>query len=439
MFPGAPPPGAGAAAIPASGPQQPDPCAADAPLSIEAAFAAVVETAAPLAGTERLPLAQATGRVLAAELATPIPLPPFDNAAMDGFGVAEEAVGLAPPFARRLVARYPAGGEPGPPLAPGDTVRVLTGAALPPGVAAVLYGERCEVAGDAVRFTLPLRPGQNIRRAGEDAPAGAPILLAGTLLDARHIALAAAAGLAALPLRRRPRIGLLSTGNELLPPGEPLRPGTIHDSNRPMLAAVLAAPWAELHDLGILPDDRAAIAERLRAQAGLDLIVSSGAVSGSEADQLAAALRDAGGEATPLRVAQKPGKPLLHGRLGATRVLGLPGNPVAAFLGAILFARPLVRRLAGLPAARPRGIPARLRRPASRGPVRVEFAPARLLEDDAEGRPVLELLGPASSARLVPLAAADGLAELVPGEGEDRARFHAFPPLLAAHAPPAGG
>lgn len=381
----------------------------------------LLAAALPVGGSERCPLDAALGRVLAAAPQAMLDLPPFDQSAMDGYGLT--AADLRPGAAPRLVRRIAAGEPPGAAIAPGETVRVLTGAALPEGVAAVAMEEHAAREADRVRAHRRLRSGDNIRRRGEDVARGAQLAEPGTRLDARHLALFAAAGVAEVTVARRLRVALLSNGNEL---------GTaIHDSNRPMLRALLARPEIACADLGVLPDDRAAIAAALAGAARQhDLIIATGGVSGSDADHLPGAILDAGGRVETLKLALKPGKPLAHGRIGAALCLCLPGNPLAALVTMLLFGRPLLARLAGTGEEPARPCAAVAGEGFARRPGREEYAPARIAGHDACGRPVLERLGGGGSARLLPLSRADGLLWL-PAECDavapgDPLRFHPF-------------
>lgn len=347
----------------------------------------------------------ALGRVLAAPVVAPASLPPFDQSAMDGFGFTLADCDAAGPL--RIARAIAAGDAPGTAIRDGEAVRLLTGAAMPPGVAAVLMEEHAAVHAGMVRAMRRPRSGQNIRRRGEDVVAGAEVLQPGTRLAARHVALLAALGVTDLRVRDRPRVALLSNGNEL---------GGLcglRDSNRPMLEAILAGQPAEVLDLGLLPDDAQRLAATLREAAGrADLILASGGVSGSDADHLPGALLAAGGEAEVLRLAQKPGKPLGHGRLGAARCLFLPGNPVAALVGMLTLGLPLLHRLAGMALEAPRLWPCALAESVTRQPGRVEFVPIRIVGEDEDGLPRVIRTGPAGSARLRPLAMADGLLRL---------------------------
>ena len=246
--------------------------------------------------------------------------------------------------------------------------------------------------------------------------AGSALIPKGATLDARHIGLAAAAGLARLPALRRLRVALVSTGDELTRPGEALAAGRIFDSNRPMLAAALERPSIALTDFGILPDDRAAVAGFFGGAANdFDLIVTTGGASVGDEDHLAAALAQAGGQVDVARVAIRPGKPFTHGRVGAASVAILPGNPFAAFVAALLFVRPMIERALGQPVAPFAPLAARAAFAQKRPLERVEFLPARTIGPGEAGGPLIERLGRGGSARLGPLIAADGLAVIEPG------------------------
>ncbi|PWV61160.1 gephyrin-like molybdotransferase Glp [Plasticicumulans acidivorans] len=319
--------------------------AAPAMLDAERALERLLADVVPLSEIETLPLDAALGRVLARELYSPICLPPADNSAMDGYAVRCADVGDGPtwlPVSQRIAA-----GHQGSPLAAGSAARIFTGAAVPAGADAVVIQELCETDGERVCLRGPLRPGQNIRRAGEELDRGAHVLAAGSRLRAQELGLAASIGLATLPLLRRPRVAMLVTGDELIEPGEPLRPGCIYNANRSTLTALLRALGCEPIDIGVVADTRAATVEALRAAAEqADLIISSGGVSVGEEDHVKHAVQQLG-RIDLWRVRIKPGKPLAWGRVGEVPFLGLPGNPVSMFVTFLLFARPLLRKLAG--------------------------------------------------------------------------------------------
>ncbi|WP_020178385.1 molybdopterin molybdotransferase MoeA [Methylopila sp. M107] len=394
-----------------------DGCAAPGLLSIaEAQLRAAGIATAPV-GAETVGLIGLAGRVSAADVVSPTPLPPFDHSAMDGYALGSSGAEFV--VRARLAAGHSGRREP---LAPGEAVRIMTGAPVPPGAVAVAMQERVAREGETIRLRASVEAGANIRREGEDVRVGDVIVPARVRLDARHVAILAAAGVAEISVRRKVRVGLLSTGDELLRPGRALGPGMIHDANRPMLAALLSQPAIEILDLGVAPDDRAELT-RLMAEAGeaCDLIVSSGATSVGEEDHLTAAVLAAGGTLGVARVALKPGKPVVAGKIGGAALVGLPGNPFAALVAWLLVGRVVLETLAGLepkplaPLAATAGF-------SQKGPGgRTEFAPARIVGTGPEGLPLVKKLGRGGSARLAPLIAADGLA-VIPAGRDDVSR-----------------
>ncbi|WP_395698239.1 gephyrin-like molybdotransferase Glp [Methylocella sp.] len=332
----------------------PDAFAADErPMRVEEALALLAARIRPVPETENVPLLAAEGRILSSNVAAPLPLPGFDNSAVDGYaarfadlsadGETVLFVG-ARAAAGRPLERLPAaltGLE-------GKAARIFTGAAVPEGFDTVFMQEDCRTLDDG-RVGLPsgLFRGANVRRKGEDVALGELALVAGHRLRPEDLALAAALGLPALPVRRTLRAALFSTGDELALPGEKLRAGQAYDANRFMLAALLRRLGVETTDLGVLPDDRDVIAAALReAAAAHDLVVSSGGVSVGEEDHVKAAILEFGSLAF-WRLAVKPGRPLAMGVVEGAPFLGLPGNPVAAFVGFAFFGRALVAALSG--------------------------------------------------------------------------------------------
>jgi len=313
-------------------------------MGVEAAAALIQARVAPLTDTEAVPLQAARGRVLAERLIAPGALPPFFNAAVDGYAFAHRGgAALRLPVAGRVAA-----GAAPPPLIPGTAMRIFTGAAMPAGADTVLMQEDAILEGDTL-LLLPagLRPGANCRPAGEDVARGATALAAGTRLGPAEIGLAAALGLAFLPCTRRLRVGVFSTGDELAAPGTVLGPAQTFDSNRFTLLALLGGLPVEACDLGILPDQPAATAAALAAAAAThDLLLTSGGVSAGEEDHVRAAIEGAG-RLVFWRLAVKPGRPAAMGMVAGTPVLGLPGNPVAAVVCFLHLARPLILRLVG--------------------------------------------------------------------------------------------
>ncbi len=316
-------------------------------LPFETALERLLDGTGPLPA-ETLPLDDCAGRVLAADLIARLTQPPFAAAAMDGYAIRWSD--LHQPW--RVVGESAAGhGWPGT-LGPAQAVRIFTGAPVPAGADVIVVQEEVAHTGDAARLSGegPPRPGAHIRPAGQDFAAGDRLIPAGTRLTPPHLGLAAAAGHGELPVVRRPRVTLIATGDELVPPGAAPGPGQIVSSNPAMLGALLRSAGAIVTDPGLIPDDRAALAAALTA-ADADLILTIGGASVGDHDLVVPVLRDLGADLDFWKIALRPGKPLLAGRLpaarGGTRVLGLPGNPVSAFVTALLFAVPLVARLAG--------------------------------------------------------------------------------------------
>ena len=317
-----------------------------APMTVEEAARLVAERLSVVAGIETLPLGLCDGRVAAEGVRALNDLPLFANSAVDGYAVRH--ADLSPggqtllPVSGRLTA-----GASGQPSATGAAVRIFTGAPMPPEADTVFMQE--DVAREGERVALPpgLARGANARPAGEDIQRGGLTIPAGRRLRPQDLALASATGHAALPVRRRLRVALFSTGDELAEPGARLPPGGIYDANRVMLAALLTRMGAQVADLGILRDDPAVLAGRLTEAAGAhDLILTSGGVSVGEADFVRPAV-EAAGRLMFWRIAIKPGRPVAMGIVAGTPFVGLPGNPVAVYVTLLFVVRPLVARLAG--------------------------------------------------------------------------------------------
>ena len=379
---------------------------APAPMRVADAVALLRARLPVLSGIESVSIDRADGRVLAEDLIAPIDLPPFDNAAVDGYAV--RAGDLAPGGETRLPlgGRVPAGHAPADP-GPGFAVRIFTGAPMPPGTDTVAMQEDVRIDDEAVILPTGLATGANRRRAGEDVAQGSCAIPAGTRLGPRHLALAAAFGLPALPLRVPLKVALFSTGDELTPPGQPLLPAGIYDANRPMLAALLKRLGADPVDLGILRDAPGPLRQRLEAAAAThDLILTSGGVSVGEEDHVRNAV-EASGALTFWRLAMKPGRPVALGQVAGTPFAGLPGNPAAAYVTALAVLRPLVLHLSGArddaPTLTVRSGFAREKRPGRREYLRV------CLRVGADGMP--EAL-PAPGGALSGLSVSDGLVEL---------------------------
>lgn len=313
-------------------------------LSYEDALEKLLATAVPTARRETVDTLAAAGRVLATPLMSAIAVPPADNSAMDGYAL--RAADLAPDAPLPVSQRVPAGSVPAP-LEAGSAARIFTGAPIPPGADVVVMQELCVAEGEQVRIRHTPKPGENIRRAGEDIATGSCVIETGTRLTPAHAGLAASVGAATLEVFAQLKLAVFFTGDELVQPGIALAPGQIYNSNRYVLRSLLESLGCVVTDLGIIPDDLAATRAALReAAAGHDLVMSCGGVSVGEEDHVKAAL-SAEGELDTWRIAIKPGKPFALGRIGNTPFIGLPGNPVSSYITFRMLAQPYLRRCQG--------------------------------------------------------------------------------------------
>ena len=410
--------------------------AARATLSLDEALQRLCDGAAAHAidEVETVPTASSLGRVLAADVGSGLDVPPDDNTSMDGYVLRAADVpspGTVLPVAQRIPA-----GVVGATLAPGTAARIFTGATIPAGADAVVMQEQCEaLPGDGlglVRVGVVPQPGQWIRRRGEDVALGATVLRRGTRVTPQAMGLAASVGAATLQVVRRPRVALFSTGDELVMPGEPLRPGAIYNSNRYTLQGLLQAAGCEVRDLGIVPDRLQATREALRrAAADADLILTSGGVSVGEEDHLRPAVQAEGGLEN-WQIAMKPGKPLAFGHVhrgeggGAALFIGLPGNPVSSFVTFLVCVAPVLRVLQRAPAAWPRAWAMTAGFDWPRPDRRREFLRVRLGDD---GR--LELFANQSSGVLTSAVWADGLVDNPGGQAIARGDVVHFLPMAA--------
>ncbi len=393
---------------------------------------------APVAGVERVTLREARGRVLAEDLVARRPIPDFRRSAMDGYAlrgtdVAGAGVELLAPLRGRVAAGDSGLGLPDGP----GIVRIFTGAALPPDCDRVVMQEDCRESGGLVHVRKVPPAGANIRLPGDDMPEGTVAVRAGTRLGPRQVACAASLGRASLLVRWRPMVAVLSTGSELVEPGEPLRPGAIHNSNRSLITGMLEEAGFDVVILPTVADDPGSVAQALRAASACDAVVTSGGVSVGDEDHVRGAVDAVGGRIDHWRLAIKPGKPLAVGHLprpsgGEALFLGLPGNPNAVFVTLSLVGMPLLRALAGLPHVPPPRLRVRFQGGFRRATGREEYVSVSL-SPGPDGMPVAQRLGHGSSAQQSALAAADALV-VVPascGLVEDGALFDAIP----LHAP----
>jgi molybdopterin molybdotransferase len=317
-------------------------------MSVDEAVAIIAARVTAVGDIETVPLTKADGRILADAISAPLPLPPFTNSAVDGYAVRSRDLPQAGERAFPVTGRVQAGAPAGETIEPGHAVRIFTGAPMPDGADTVFMQEDVRID-DAGRVVVPagLKPGANVRPAGEDIAEGFAALKAGRRLRPQDVALAAAFGLTGVAVRRRIRVAVFSTGNELVSAGSPRKPAQLFDSNRFMLMAMLARLGCEVSDLGILRDDRTSLADGLKTVAGgHDLILTTGGVSTGEEDHVKAAVESAG-TLVLWRMAIKPGRPVAMGIIGGTPLIGLPGNPVASFVTFVHVVRPTVLALAG--------------------------------------------------------------------------------------------
>ncbi len=402
----------------------------NAMISLDQALEQLLSSAQPVADVEEVDTFECFGRVLAAPIRSGIDVPPRDNSMMDGYAVScadVAAVGTKLRVAQRIAA-----GSIGHALERGTAARIFTGAPVPAGVDAIVMQELCMVEGDQVIVNHVPRAGEWITRRGSDIRSGVEVLAAGTRVRPQDAGLAASVGAARVSVFRRLRVALFSTGSELVMPGEPLPAGAIYNSNRFLLRGLLQSLGCSVTDFGIVRDDLDATRKVLREAAlGNDLIVTSGGVSVGEEDHVKPAV-EAEGELVVWKIALKPGKPLAYGRIrngvNGAAFVGLPGNPVSAFVTFLVVVRPLILKLQGAthrePVAEQRRAEFELIKPDSRR----EFLRARV--GVAGG---LELYANQSSAVLTSAAWADGLIDNPPGNvvrHGDLVRFLPFAGLL---------
>jgi len=382
-------------------------------LSVDEAVAAITARFSPVDGVETVALRDADGRVLADDLVATLELPPFTNSAVDGYAVRGQDLPVETPQLFRVAGRLQAGAAAaGPPVAPGEAVRIFTGAPMPEGADTVFMQEDVPVD-EAGRALLPagLKRGANVRPAGEDIVAGKVILAANRWLRPQDVAVAAAMGLTELRVRRRVKVAVFSNGDEIAEPGTARRETQLFDSNRFMLLAMLRRLGCAVSDLGIRRDDREEIAAVLKAAAEThDLILSSGGVSTGEGDFVKAAVESVG-TLVFWRIALKPGRPVAMGVIDGVPFIGLPGNPVASFVTFARVARPAILALAGARWSPPFAVPVRAQFTYRKKPARREYVRVHLRE--AEDGTLEAVKFPREGAGLLSsLVDTDGVVEL---------------------------
>ena len=391
---------------------KPTPEKAQQLLSLDEAMAFLLAQATPVLEVEEVDTSHALGRVLARTQYSTLDVPPLDNSAMDGYAVRCADVALAG-TRLPLSQRVPAGSVPQP-MQPGTAARIFTGAPIPATADAVVMQEKCTVADGGIVINCAVSPGMNIRRRGEDIARGAAILPVGTRLRPQEMGLAAAVGLARLPVFRRLRVAVFFTGDEIVMPGNPLQPGQIYNSNRYTLTGLLHQLGCQIIDLGIIPDRLDATVSALKQAADkADLILTSGGVSVGEEDHVKPAVEQIG-KIDLWKIAIKPGKPLAFGRVGQAHFMGLPGNPVAAFITCCLLVRPFILRCQNVSGITPRRLKVRAGFTRTRPDPRREFLRARL-GITGDGVNYAELYPNQSSGVLSSVVWADGLIDLPAG------------------------
>ncbi|MCP4995702.1 MAG: molybdopterin molybdotransferase MoeA [Gammaproteobacteria bacterium] len=399
---------------------------------LEEALALLLEHATAVKESELVPLNDAVGRVLAEPLTSQVTVPPWDNSAMDGYAV--NSADLKQPGVELPVSQRIPAGASGEPLQPGTAARIFTGAPVPPNADTVVIQEVTTQCGDEVTINDLPEAGANIRKAGEDTQAGAEVLPAGVKLGPQHIGLAASVGIAEVPVYRRLKVTLFSSGDELVMPGEPLGPGQIYNSNEFTLHALLTRIGCEVTVLDTVEDTFDATCDALtRASQGADLIMTSGGVSVGEEDHLKPAVEKLG-TLDMWKIAIRPGKPLAFGHINGVPFIGTPGNPVSLFVTYCLFARPFILTAQGMTDGfSPTPVNGRIDFDWPKPDKRREFARARL-DLDAGGEAVVSTYRSRSSGVLSSIAWANGLAVLPENrvlKAGDRVQFLPFSELLS--------
>ncbi|MDP2658055.1 MAG: molybdopterin molybdotransferase MoeA [Candidatus Deferrimicrobium sp.] len=376
-------------------------------LTYEEARERILDRVSPL-GVERVPLDAAAGRTLAGEVHAPGDLPPWDNSAMDGYAVrSEDCHGEA---MLRVAGYQTAGGPDAAAVPPGGAIRIMTGSPIPEGCDAVVPFEEAEERDGSVRVPAPVRPRRHIRFRGEDVRAGAPVLPDGTVLRPPRISLLASFGRAMVPVYRKPRVAILSTGDELVELGDPPAHGKIVNSNSHALAAAVAEAGGNPILLGIARDEREDLRAKLSEGLAADVLVTSAGVSAGDRDLVRDILAELGVENVFWKVLIKPGGPTAFGVAGRIPVFSLPGNPVSSLITFEVFVRPALRRMTGSPHPVKIPVKATLAEPVKKKPGKTQFL--RVMVESGEEGYVARTAGDQNTGILRTLALADGIAVL---------------------------
>jgi len=371
----------------------------------------ILRQASPLP-PELVPLTAAAGRIVAADITSPIPLPAADNSAMDGYAIRH--ADYAPERPLSVVGTIYAGDPAPPPLPPGGGLRIMTGAMIPPGADAVVPWEETKEMGDAVMITRPVTPGQHIRKQGEDVMSGGVIVRAGTILRAPHIGILASCGILMVPVYRRPTVAIVSTGDELVNPGEPLQPGKVINSNMLSLAAAVTEVGGIPVMTGIARDTLASTRDTLARALTCDVVVTSAGVSAGERDLVRTVLDEMGARQLFWKVEIKPGHPTAFALRKGQPIFSLPGNPVSTLVTFEMFVKPLLRAMQGDPRPIPPLVTAQLREEIRKKPGRLHFIRVTLMKGD-DGTLYASSAGNQQTGITLTLGTADGLA-LIPEE-----------------------
>lgn len=399
-------------------------------LDFDSARDQLIAAALPIPRTEMVSLTEGLGRTLSSPITSPIDVPGFDNSAMDGYALRIADINKMPdrfPVVQRIAA-----GQTGKPLGPNEAARIFTGAPVPQGTNVVVPQEHTQAADDHIQLTQQVVTSQHIRRRGEDIEAGAVIIAAGTRLTPAHLALAASVGVSTLNVYARLKVAILFTGDELTEPGQPLAPGAIYNSNRYAIRALLEKLGCEVTDLGIVRDSSQATRDALQQASTLaDVIVTCGGVSVGEEDHVKAAVQ-ALGELNLWQIAMKPGKPLAYGKVGQSDFIGLPGNPVSAFVTFVLMARPFLLKRMGVTKVDTPSIPAIAGFDWPKPDRRREFLRAGF-DRNEQGASVLNIWPNQGSGVMSSVAWADGLVDVPPNtviKKGDTVRYLSFTDLM---------
>lgn len=380
-------------------------------LSVDIAAQKAVAAARTVSDVETVGLADALGRICAGPVLSTINLPSFANSAMDGYAINRQCLTGSGPWTLEVCGRVVAGAADVPRLPAGSAMRIMTGAPIPEGADSVVMQEYCERQGDAIIIRERPAIGRHIRLPGEDVKTGTTLLKREELITARHLALLAACGCASVEVFTKVRIGLISTGNELVEPGARLGSGQIYNSNRTYLKARLDRPWTEVVDFGIQSDDPRKIQSAVRRAASrCDIVITTGGVSVGEEDHMLDVLQREAADLDVLKVAMRPGKPVTVGRVGSAQYFGLPGNPYACAITFMQIAWPAIRKTGGLEPRVEGGLKGIADFHYTCRPGRTEFLPVSWSRTDEYGRPVIERLGRGASAGLLPFAMARAIA-----------------------------